>query len=76
MPCLPIIDRRKSGKCCVGYLCIGNEPVEIQHNGKKYLFEWTAASGWIAVNKDGSERLSRTPNTVWEMLAKVERPTH
>lgn len=57
-----------------GYLCVGNEPVEIKHNGRAYLFEWTSASGWVAVNKDGSERLSRVPKAVSDKVDKLERP--
>ncbi len=49
MPCLSIRD---------GFVCIGNEPIEIQHKEKVYLFEWTGGCGWMPINKDGSERLS------------------
>ena len=75
MPCFPLTERNKDGKQRrVGFLCVGNEPIEIKHNGKTYLFEWTASSGWIAINKDGSERKSPVPKAVWDKLDKVERP--
>jgi len=74
MPCLPVTERCKNGKHRqIGFLCVGNEPIKIQHNGKTYLFEW-GGCGWMPVNKDGSERLSRVPNAVWDKLAQVERP--
>jgi len=71
MPCKPIFD--STGKR-IGFLCVGNEPVEIKHNGKSYLFEWTEASGWCAVNKDGGERLSPVPDAVWGIVVKLPRP--
>ena len=75
MPCLPLVDRHKNGKLRrIGILCVGNEPIEIKHKGKVYLFEWSAGCGWMACNKDGSQRLSRVPNAVWKKLGKVERP--
>lgn len=61
MPCIPIPN---------GFLCVGNEPVAVTYRGKQYLFEWTAWCGWIPLNKDGSERLSRVPNAVWNLLPK------
>jgi hypothetical protein len=69
MPCRSLFDRGKR----VGFVCMGNEPVEITHHGKRYLFEWTAASGWVAVNKDGSERLSRVPKAVADKISRHER---
>ena len=68
MPCIPIIEGRRR----VGFLCVGNEPVQIKYSGKTFYFEWTAASGWLAVNRDGSERLTRVPNGVWDALAAAE----
>jgi hypothetical protein len=64
MPCVPLLDRGRR----VGILCMGNEPVEITHQGKRYLFEWTGASGWVAVNQDGTERLSPVPSAVYRQL--------
>ena len=51
-----------------GVLCVGNEPVFIQHGRKKWYFEWSAC-GWIECNADGSERLTKTPAAVWGKLA-------
>ena len=59
MPCIPIKD---------GFLCVGNEPVKVGHNGRTYLFEWSAGCGWLPCNKDGSQRLSPVPGAVWEKL--------
>ncbi len=70
MPCIPITNKRRR---VVGFLCVGNEPVPVEHSGRIYLFEWTAASGYCAVNKDGSERLSRVPNVVWDKVSKLPR---
>jgi hypothetical protein len=58
----------------VGFVCVGREPIEINHGGRTYLFEWTGGCGWMPVNRDGSERLSRVPNAVWEALERVEWP--
>ncbi len=69
MPCIPF----KQGDSH-GILCIGNEPVEINHIPKSYLFEWTEACGWLAVNKDGSERLSKVPDAVWDKVSKLPKP--
>ena len=52
---------------------MGNEPVEIWHNGKTYLFEWTGWCGWIPVNKDGTERLTLVPAAVWRKLDQLPR---
>jgi len=62
MPCLPISN---------GFLCIGNEPVEINYYGKHFLFEWTEWCGWLPVNRDGSERLSAVPKAVWERISTM-----
>lgn len=55
------------------WLCMGNEPVEIRHENRRYWFEWTAASGWIACNEDGSERLSPVPKAVWDKVDQLGR---
>lgn len=65
MPCIRMKD---------GWLCVGNDPVTVEHGGKAYLFEWTAACGWVAVNKDRSERLSPVPGAVWDKVDKLPRP--
>ena len=67
MPCIPF---REHGR--TSFVCIGNEPVAITYRGRVYRFEWTAASGWIAVNKDGSERLSPVPAGAWTELEAAE----
>ncbi len=67
MPCFPI---GKPGQCIGGFICCGNEPVEIMHGGHVYRFEWTAASGWMPVNKDGSQRLTRVPGGAWDALER------
>lgn len=54
------------------FLCVGNEPVSVKFNGTAYLFEWTAASGWMPVNKDGSERLSPVPKGAWDEIEKID----
>ena len=75
MPCLPLTVPASGGKRRrVGFLCVGNEPIEIKHNRRTYLFEWHAWCGWLPVNRDGSQRLSRVPGAVWVKLARVERP--
>jgi hypothetical protein len=51
-------------------LCVGNEPIEIDHGGKTYLFEWSAV-GWLPCNRDGSERLTAIPKAVWDRLNDV-----
>lgn len=65
MPCMPIKN---------GIVCLGNEPVAVNHNGKTYRFEWHPACGWMAVNKDGSGRQSYVPRAVWEKLTKEHEP--
>ena len=60
MPCIPIKH---------GFVCLRNEPVEINYGGERYLFEWTAWAGWVAVNRDGSERRSPVPKAAWERIA-------
>lgn len=70
MPCIPILSANKRTR--VGFVCVGNDPVAVQHNGRTYQFEWTAASGWIAVNKDGSQRLAAVPDGAWDMLEATE----
>ena len=59
MPCIPIKD---------GFLCVGNEPVQVEHNGRTYRFEWSAGCGWLPCNRDGGQRLSPVPKVVWEKL--------
>lgn len=72
MPCLPLMQGQKH----VGYVCVGNEPVSVEYRGKAYLFEWHAFCGWLACNKDGSERLSPVPKAVWEKLDELDgKPT-
>ena len=61
MPCIRISN---------GFLCLANEPVTVG----KYQFEWTASSGWVPVNKDGSGRLSPVPDRVWAEVEKLARP--
>ena len=51
-----------------GIVCFGNEPIAFKHNGQTFCFEWTAASGWCPMNKDGTQRLSRVPMAVWDKL--------
>ena len=67
MPCIPF---RENGRA--SFVCVGNEPVAITYRGRVYRFEWTASSGWIAVNKDGSERLSPVPAGAWTELEAAE----
>ncbi len=78
MPCVPLIETSRDGKRRhrVGFLCVGNDPVAVKHRGRTYLFEWTAASGWMAVNKNGSERLSRVPNVVWDKVSELRKRCH
>lgn len=63
MPCIRIGKGRHRG-----ILCFGNDPIAFRHNGQTFRFEWTEASGWCAVNKDGSGRLSPVPDVVWDRL--------
>lgn len=67
MPCVRIRD---------GILCFRPAPIEVQHNGKTYLFESHPGCGLMPVNRDGSERLSRVPWCVYDKavakLRKVE----
>lgn len=65
MPCIPLKN---------GFVCVGNEPVAVKHNGRTYYVEWTAASGWVPVNRDGSERLSPLPKAVWDRVKMLPRP--
>ncbi len=75
MPCHPILKRSSTGTIRrVGFVCVPNEPVAVEHNGRTYQFVWTEASGWIAVNLDGSRRLSRVPVGAWEAIEQVDRP--
>lgn len=67
MPCREITDRR--GKR-TGFICFRNEPVSIKHFNRVYRFEWTASSGWVPVNKDGSGRLTLVPDVIWNELKK------
>lgn len=55
-----------------GILCTGNKPVSVEYCGKTYRFEWTAASGWCPVNKDGGGRLSSVPSKVWKKFEKMK----
>lgn len=55
-----------------GVLCVGNEPVPVGRG--EYQVEWTAAGGWVFVNKDGSERKSPVPAWVWDEVEKLPRP--
>ncbi len=57
MPCIPIEN---------GILCTGNEPLSVKYKKVRYLFEWTAASGWCPVNLDGSQRLRPVPSAAWD----------
>ena len=70
MPCVEI--REKGNRR--GFICFRNEPVRLTHpskyNRRVYYFEWTPASGWMPVNRDGSERLSPVPNGVWRALER------
>jgi len=59
----------------MSFLCIGNAPVAIMYQGQTYRFEWTASSGWIPVNKDGSERLSPVPTGAWKKIEAQGRPS-
>ena len=63
MPCIPIRH---------GFLCVGNDPVEVEYRGKTYRFEWTGACGWMPVNKDRSQRMSPVPNGAWDKLQAQE----
>lgn len=67
MPCIPF--RGPGGR--INWLCVGNEPVALEHNGRTYRFEFTAASGWCPVNRDGSIRLSPVPQAVWDRLLEA-----
>ncbi len=71
MTCRPILDRNSRR---AGFLCVGNEPIELVYLARTYWVEWTESSGWIPVNKDGSERLSPLPPEVWDMVDKLPRP--
>ncbi len=73
MPCLPILNSR--GNKRIGFLCVDNEPVELRYKEKIYRVEWTAACGWLAVNRDGTERVSPLPKAVWDMVDKLEWPS-
>ena len=57
-----------------GIMCVGNKPVEIQHAGKSFYFEWTAFGGWVPVNKDGTERRTRVPKAVWDQVLDIKHP--
>jgi len=70
MPCLPILGKFREK---VGFICIGNAPVEIKHKDRTYRFEWTGGSGWIPVNKNGTLRLSPVPQAVWDKLEKENK---
>ena len=69
MPCIPIKTGRRTG-----FVCLGNEPVEVHYKGCCYRFEWTAASGWVPVNRDGSRRISAVPKAAWSKVEKMPRP--
>jgi hypothetical protein len=71
MPCVPILNHRNRR---IGFACVCNDPIEIRHRGRTYRFEWTEASGWMAVNRDGSQRLSPVPLAVYRRLDKLPRP--
>jgi len=51
-----------------GFVCVGNEPEVIEHNGKTYYFEFHKFGGPIPCTKDGDQRLSPVPKAVWEKL--------
>lgn len=68
MPCLPLIDRSGSRPRRIGFVCFRNEPVEIAFGGRTYQFEWTGWCGWMPINLDGSQRLTRVPNGAWDVL--------
>lgn len=75
MPCLPLsVPTGKGKRRRIGFVCIGNEPVEVEFAGRKYRFEWTAASGWVPVNLDGSGRLSGVPSGAWRAIERVKQP--
>ena len=67
MTCLPLVDHKNRR---TGILCVGREPVKVG----RYQFEWTAACGWMPVNKDGSERLAPVPDHIWDEVAKLPTP--
>ena len=68
-PCLQL----RSGKYRIGFVCIGREPVCIEHNGRRYYFAHTAASGWVRCTKDGDGVDERnTPAAVWDKIAKYK----
>ncbi len=74
MPCQRITETSRSGKPhCVGFLCIGNGPVAVEYRRRTYLLEWTSASGYCAINRDGSGRLSRVPKAVRDLVDKLPR---
>ncbi len=74
MPCLPIIETSRSGKKRrVGFLCVGSEPVAVEYRRRTYLLEWTAASGYCPVNRDGTGRESPPPKAVWDLVDKLPR---
>lgn len=68
MPCIRFRESGKKNRW--GFVCFGNEPVEIPFNGCVYRFEWTPASGWMPVNRDGSGRESPVPNGAWNALGR------
>ena len=49
-------------------------PIEIEHNGRQYLFEWTGGCGWEPVRRDGIGRTAPLPQAVWDKLEKVRWP--
>ena len=55
------------------FLCVGNKPVRIDHNGRTYGFEWSGGCGWMPVNRDGNERLSPVPDGAWDALERAEK---
>jgi len=59
MTCIPMTN---------GVLCVGAEPVSVTYREKTFYFEWHGCGGWLACNKDGSERKAPIPIAVWDLL--------
>lgn len=64
MPC-PLYDGKRR---------VGNEPVEVEHNGRTYLFQWTAESGWFPVYANGNKRSAVIPGAVWDIVYRLPWP--
>lgn len=69
MPCIKI---PRGYGMPYGFVCVPNDPVAVEYGGKTYRFEWTEASGWIPLNRDGSQRLTPVPRGAWKALEAAD----